>query len=371
MVFMKKTIIFPDESKYVGEVKNGKPHGKGTLTYPEKGGKYVGQWKNGKFHGKGKLTYSDGGIYVGKFKNGKCDGYGDFKIRGQKYSGNWKNGKRHGHGTLKQSGGGWHHDEEYTGEFRNGVYHGHGILKEGDEEYTGEFTNGYQTQDNQHDKNKDNKTNKKIKYTFSYLKKHLDISELLNYLDTGDDLTNILTYVIWSFSAKQDSEEFENSIDKIDKQFYLSVNKTSFAEKLLKYQFDGTLLPKLSNNFKLEIYFEMGNVSRALISSKIGKKFYHISALREWDKKRDKPLSFKKPSGYMLEYCHVVDVLKKKPNKAKFFELIMKDSEGQEDLFMEENKSMDYEQRERLWEEIGYVSQKGVNYLTLYKKGKL
>ena len=30
---------------------------------------------------------------------------------------------------------------------------------------------------------------------------------------------------------------------------------------------------------------------------------------------------------------------------------------------MEENKSMDYEQRERLWEEIGYVSQKGVNYL--------
>ena len=115
----------------------------------------------------------------------------------------------------------------------------------------------------------------------------------------------------------------------------------------------------------------MRNVSRALISSKIGKKFYHIFALREWDKKRDKPLSFKKPSGYMLEYCHVVDVLKKKPNKAKFFELIMKDSEGQEDLFMEENKSMDYEQRERLWEEIGYVSQKGVNYLTLYKKGKL
>ena len=225
MVFMKKTIIFPDESKYVGEVKNGKPHGKGTLTYPEKGGKYVGQWKNGKFHGKGKLTYSDGGIYVGEFKNGKCDGYGDFKIRGQIYSGNWKNGKRHGHGTLKQSGGGWHHDEEYTGEFRNGVYHGHGTLKEGDEEYTGEFTNGYQTQDNQHDKNKDNKTNKKIKYTFSYLKKHLDISELLNYLDTGDDLTNILTYVIWSFSAKQDSEEFENSIDKIDKIERNSIKK--------------------------------------------------------------------------------------------------------------------------------------------------
>ena len=44
---MKKTIIFPDETKYLGEVKNGKPHGKGTLTYPDNGGEYIGQWKKG------------------------------------------------------------------------------------------------------------------------------------------------------------------------------------------------------------------------------------------------------------------------------------------------------------------------------------
>ena len=61
---MKKTITFPDESKYVGEVKNGKPNGKGTLIYPDKGGKYEGEWKNGKYHGNGKLTYYDGGIYI-------------------------------------------------------------------------------------------------------------------------------------------------------------------------------------------------------------------------------------------------------------------------------------------------------------------
>jgi len=48
---MKKTIIFPDETKYLGEVKNGKPHGKGTLTCPDKDGEYMGQWKNGKYHG--------------------------------------------------------------------------------------------------------------------------------------------------------------------------------------------------------------------------------------------------------------------------------------------------------------------------------
>ena len=79
MVLMKKTINFPDEIKYVGEVKNGKPHGKGTLIYPDKGGKYVGQWKNGKYHGKGKLNYGGKqGEYIGEFKNGKCDGYGEF-----------------------------------------------------------------------------------------------------------------------------------------------------------------------------------------------------------------------------------------------------------------------------------------------------
>ena len=38
---MRKTLKFKDESKYVGEVKNGKPHGKGILIYPENGGKNV------------------------------------------------------------------------------------------------------------------------------------------------------------------------------------------------------------------------------------------------------------------------------------------------------------------------------------------
>ena len=65
--------------------------------------------------------------------------------------------------------------------------------------------------------NKDNKTNKKIKYTFSYLKKHLDISELLNYLDTGDDLTNILTYVIIPTTHKQQWYNINNHVILITK----------------------------------------------------------------------------------------------------------------------------------------------------------
>jgi hypothetical protein len=92
---MKKTIIFPDETKYVGEVKNGKPHGKGTLTYPDDGGEYIGQWKDGVQHGKGTYTYRDGSKYVGMLKDGKQHGKGTltYPDNGGEYIGQWKNGK--------------------------------------------------------------------------------------------------------------------------------------------------------------------------------------------------------------------------------------------------------------------------------------
>ena len=42
-------------SKYVGEFKDGKYHGKGTITNAA-GDKYIGGWNNGKFFGEGTLT---------------------------------------------------------------------------------------------------------------------------------------------------------------------------------------------------------------------------------------------------------------------------------------------------------------------------
>ena len=45
---MKKTINIPHISNYVGEVKDGKRHGQGTLTYPD-GINYVGQFKDDEF----------------------------------------------------------------------------------------------------------------------------------------------------------------------------------------------------------------------------------------------------------------------------------------------------------------------------------
>jgi hypothetical protein len=69
-------MIYHDGRKYVGEWKDGKGHGQGTLTTPvvdsrsfiHHGRKYVGEWKNGK-HWNG-TTEKDGKIEK-KVVNGK------------------------------------------------------------------------------------------------------------------------------------------------------------------------------------------------------------------------------------------------------------------------------------------------------------
>ena len=55
--FFKKKLI--PEGEYVGEHKNGKRHGKGTLITPD-GGKYVGEFRNDLWHGHGSFTYEEG-----------------------------------------------------------------------------------------------------------------------------------------------------------------------------------------------------------------------------------------------------------------------------------------------------------------------
>ena len=69
-----ETIKVPNEGIYVGDVKNGKPHGQGTLNN-EDGETYVGSWKEGLKDGIGTLTYIDGSKYAGAFKDNKIHGY--------------------------------------------------------------------------------------------------------------------------------------------------------------------------------------------------------------------------------------------------------------------------------------------------------
>ena len=58
------------DHKYVGKIENGKPHGRGNITFAD-GDHYVGKFKDGQKHGQGTLTTPDGDRYVGKFWHGK------------------------------------------------------------------------------------------------------------------------------------------------------------------------------------------------------------------------------------------------------------------------------------------------------------
>ena len=74
-----ETLTF-DSSVYEGEVKNGKAHGEGTLTFAD-GTTLKGKFKKNKPHGVGVYTDPRENDYEGKWRNGKLKVKVDKKIR--------------------------------------------------------------------------------------------------------------------------------------------------------------------------------------------------------------------------------------------------------------------------------------------------
>ena len=84
---------FFSNGKYIGQIKNGLPHGQGKLYYAH-GGIYDGDWNEGERHGVGYYTYSDGRKSCGMYQRGKK--FGKMTItcpNGDIYEGIFKNGK--------------------------------------------------------------------------------------------------------------------------------------------------------------------------------------------------------------------------------------------------------------------------------------
>lgn len=82
-------------SKYVGNFKNGLPHGShGTYYFPN-GDEYSGDFEGGLFSGLGAYRYKGGGVYSGGWKAGKKEGYGfEISPTGQiLHMGAWANGQ--------------------------------------------------------------------------------------------------------------------------------------------------------------------------------------------------------------------------------------------------------------------------------------
>lgn len=198
-----KTVKFGNGDVYEGEMKNGKPHGKGKYTSAKgwvytgdfadgclsgkgctvfaNGGTYTGDYKKNVRTGQGRSVYPGGGVYEGGFLNNEQSGYGVYTYKnGDVYSGEWLHGKFNGKGRYA-SVDGWVYDGDwqddvrsghgiftmyattpvdneeyikysYDGEWKNGKKHGHGIYVEGDpgfakmdKVYEGEWQDGKRT----------------------------------------------------------------------------------------------------------------------------------------------------------------------------------------------------------------------------------
>ena len=85
---------YDNGNKYVGDFKDGKPHGLGTFT-DSRGMVYVGQWREGVMHGEGTMTIPRISIYAGEWRDGKKHGQGTTTflfelVKGKTFVGEYK-----------------------------------------------------------------------------------------------------------------------------------------------------------------------------------------------------------------------------------------------------------------------------------------
>ncbi|MBS0615082.1 MAG: hypothetical protein JSR58_00840 [Verrucomicrobia bacterium] len=142
-VQQSKRINFPNGDVYEGQVNSqGKPHGKGTLTYSpsnqEERIKYVGEFQDGALTGTGAVYWKDGDIGEGQFVNGKQHGPGTRQsVDGTYCQGIFIDNAMTGKGVIKLPDG-----TVYTGMIVDGQAHGKGEKKTDKFTYVGWFNKG-------------------------------------------------------------------------------------------------------------------------------------------------------------------------------------------------------------------------------------
>ena len=137
----EKWFIEGDEDtqvKYLGEVRNGMPHGKGSETIKGTDYRFIGEYLNG-WKIQGTVTSTDGTKYVGRLKNNKRHGQGVATYSdGSKYVGEWQNGMWNGRGSYTTSD-----RSKLVGEFKKNLLHGKGSFYSPDGiSIVGKYRNG-------------------------------------------------------------------------------------------------------------------------------------------------------------------------------------------------------------------------------------
>ena len=137
------------EGTYVGETKDGFPHGKGRFVLCNKIIVKEGMWVFGSLHGKGRTEvwsnphptdlrdHPNPAYWEGNYIHGKLNGEGVYSGASGKYEGNFANDIEHGLGKFTP----WHGRSVYEGHFINGKAHGTGTIRTYDGEvlYSGEW----------------------------------------------------------------------------------------------------------------------------------------------------------------------------------------------------------------------------------------
>ena len=134
------TLIFPDGTKYEGEIHNNKISGLGKFTFPT-GATYTGEVLNGFRNGKGIYHNPIGITYEGEWKNGLKNGKGKMTRLSMVYEGEWLNGNITGQGKIR-----WENGNIYEGNFKENHINGFGSMIWYDllEKYTGNWKNDLQ-----------------------------------------------------------------------------------------------------------------------------------------------------------------------------------------------------------------------------------
>ena len=160
---------------------------------------------------------------------------------------------------------------------------------------------------------------KVFKFNLDFIRKNLNLPEFVKDISKpiynkkvgGDMFLSVIKH-----SFKGDKSLLENIYDEYDEN---EKNK-NFKLKINKSQFDGSLLPKLNNNFKLEHFFDFGSESHYIVKSKLHNNYLYIFCLRQLFYKENKSIYEKHDTWDN----YVKDIFKKKLNKTQFFEYIIK-----------------------------------------------
>ncbi len=89
----KGRFIYSNGDKYIGEFKDGLPHGRGVY-HSKNGNIYNGQWSKSKRHGYGTFKWVSGDTYIGEYANNKRHGMGTYIFAdGTEQKAEWKHGR--------------------------------------------------------------------------------------------------------------------------------------------------------------------------------------------------------------------------------------------------------------------------------------